>query len=359
MIEDFFENEKKAIDEQLERYFNKLMKKESDVLFTDFIEQLKKFINPANSKAKRVHPVLLIAAFTGIINPMYLDDQIEEIRKVSIAVELLHSGHLIHDDLIDDDLVRRGKPTFHKQLKDDIKDVYKSMTMSNKADQVKDYGRDMSILGGTHGYLLGLGVIKSSKFAENLKLMAINEYSEAIAELIKGQIIETYLDYNNITQTLEQYLNIAELQRASIFEKSTRIGAILARGNVHYQIKPLSDAMSAIGQAYAIRDDILDVKQDIEGKKKKFIYILAVQNTNEEQSQKLNEIYKKPKLTKADVKEVEGIFSATNALIIAEHFSKNLVSQAKNSLKDIYPDLNKDQKQFFEEFADFIYMRGY
>ncbi len=359
MIEEFFKIEKKAIDEQLTKYFNKLVKKETDVLFTDFIEQLREFIIPKGSKAKRVHPVLLLAAFTGIINPMYLEDQIEEIRKVSIAVELLHSGHLIHDDLIDNDLVRRGKPTFHKQLKDDINKVYKSMVITNKDEQVKDYGRDMSILGGTHGYLLGLDVIKSSKFPEKLKLLAINEYSEAIAELIKGQIIESYLDYNNITQTLEQYLNIAELQRASIFEKSTRIGAILARGNIHYQIKPLSDAMSAIGQAYAIRDDILDVKPDIEGKKKKFIYILAVQNTDEEQSRVLNDIYKKPKISKADVKEVEGIFAATNALIIAEHFSKNLVVQAKNSLKDIYPDLNKEQKQFFNEFSDFIYMRGY
>ena len=93
--------------------------------------------------------------------------------------------------------------------------------------------------------------------------MVFSEYSEAIDYLLRGQIIEEYMDSHNLTMTLEQYLNIAELQRARLFEKSTKIGAILARGNIHYQIQPLSDAMLRIGQAYAIRDDMLDVIEDI------------------------------------------------------------------------------------------------
>jgi len=359
MIEEFFKTEKAAIDAELVRYFDNLTKIEKDIILDDFIEQLREFIIPKNSKAKRIHPVLLIAAFNGIINPMYLEENLEEIRKVSIAVELLHSGHLMHDDLIDDDKTRRGKPTFHIQLQNEISKVYKTMEIPNKAEQVKLYGSSMSLLGGSLGYFLGLDVIKASKFNDSLKLKAINEYSAALNNLMKGQIIEEYMNYHNITMSLEQYLNIAELQRARIFEKSTTIGAIFARGNMHYQIKLLADAMLKIGQAHAIRDDILDVKEDIFGKKKKFIYILAVQNTDEEQSKILNDIYHKPKLTKNDAKQVEQIYSDTNALIIAEHFSKNLVAQAKASLKEIYPDLNRAQKEFFDQFSDFIYMRKY
>jgi geranylgeranyl pyrophosphate synthase len=177
--------------------------------------------------------------------------------------------------------------------------------------------------------------------------------------LIKGQILEEYINYHNITMSLEQYLGIAELQRASLLDKSVKIGAILAKGNLHYQINPLSEAMKRIGQAYAIRDDILDVQDDIKAKKKKIIYILAVQNTNEEQSRILNEIYHKKELSRTDIKSVEEVFSETNALIIAEHFSKNLISEAKNYLKDIYPDLNKEQKLFFNEFSDYIYLRDF
>ncbi|MHA2181565.1 MAG: polyprenyl synthetase family protein, partial [Promethearchaeota archaeon] len=141
MIEEFFKTEKTHIDEELSKYFSQLYKTEKDLLLKDFISQLEEFI--LNNKAKRLHPVLLNAAFSGIVNPMYLDDQIDQIRKVSIAVELLHSGHLIHDDLLDDDVVRRGKPTFHMQLRNELNQVYKELNVPKKDEIVKLYGRDM------------------------------------------------------------------------------------------------------------------------------------------------------------------------------------------------------------------------
>lgn len=357
MIEEFLKLEKEAIDEELKLYFDQLNNYEDEILIQDFISQLERFV--LNKKAKRIHPILLIAAFKGIVNPIYIDDQIDRIRKVSLAVELLHSGYIIHDDLIDNDEIRRGEPTFHIQLKNEINKVYKNLEKSQKEELLNTYGRDMSILGGTQGYLLGLNIIKTSKFQNDLKLSAINEYSTAMDLLMKGQIIEEYMNYHNITMSLEQYLSIAEMQRASLLEKSTRIGAILAKGNLHYQIEPLSIAIHMMGQAYAIRDDILDMKEDIKSKKKKIIYIFAVQNTDEEQSKLLNQIYQKESLNKDDIKEVLQIFGETNAIAVAEHFSKNLVSQAKNNLRDIYPDLNKEQKIFFNEFSDYIYMREF
>jgi geranylgeranyl diphosphate synthase type I len=357
MIEEFLKSEKEAIDRELAEYFLYLNNNEKEILLKDFFAHIQKFI--LNKKAKRLHPILLIAAFAGIVNPINVDSQLVQIRKFSLAVELLHSGYLIHDDLIDDDLERRNKPTFHVQLRQELNQVFDNTKLPNKEEIIKMYGRDMSILGGTQGYLLGLNVIKASRFSDNLKLQAINEYTAAMDSLMKGQIIEEYMSYHNITMSLEQYLAIAEMKRASLLEKSAKIGAILAKGNLHYQIDPLSKAMSLMGQAFAIRDDIIDIKADIKAKKKKIIYIFAVQNTDEEQSKLLNEIYHSEELSKNDVNTVEEIFAVTNAIIIAEHFSKNLVSQAKASLRNIYPDLNKNQKAFFNEFSDFMYMREF
>lgn len=357
MIEEFLKSEKKAIDKELIDYFSFLEESEEEILLKDFYAQLQEFI--LNKKAKRLHPILLIAAFVGIVNPINLDSQIDQIRKVSLSMEFLHNGHVIHDDLMDGDVERRNKPTFHVQLKNELNKVYDNIEIPNKKELIQMYGRDMSILGGTQGYFLGLNVIKNSRFSENLKLLAINEYTAAMDNLMKGQIIEEYMNYHNITMSLEQYLIIAEMQRASLLEKSARIGAILAKGNTHYQINPLSKAMNLMGQAFAIRDDMIDLANDIKARKKKIIYIFAVQNTDEEQSKTLNEIYHLKELSKNDVKTVESIFTETNAVIIAEHFSKNLISQAKASLKDIYPDLNKNQKTFFNEFSDYMYMRSF
>ena len=357
MIEKFLKAEKEVIDKKLIDYFTFLNESEDEILLKDFFTQLQEFV--LSKKAKRLHPTLLIASFIGVVNPINLESQIDQIRNVSLAVELLHSGQLIHDDLLDGDVERRNKPTFHVQLQNELNEIYDNIATPNKNELIKMYGRDMSILGGTQGYLLGLNVIKSSKFTEKLKLLAINEYTEAMDNLMKGQILEEYMNYHNLTMSLEQYLTIAELQRASLLEKSAKIGAILAKGNNHYQINPLSKAMNLMGQAFAIQDDMIDLISDIKARKKKIIYIFAVQNTDEEQSKTLNEIYHLENLTKNDVKTVETIFIDTNAVIIAEHFSMNLINQAKAALKDIYPDLNKDQKLFFNEFSDYMHMRSF
>ena len=121
-------------------------------------------------------------------------------------LEGLLSGRVVKHDVPEEQ--RRTKPTFHIQLKKEIERVYKNLEFSHKEDNIEMYGRDMSILGGTHGYLLGLNVIKNSIFPNHLKLLAINEYTEAMDFLIKGHIIEEYMNYHNITMTLEQYLNI-------------------------------------------------------------------------------------------------------------------------------------------------------
>lgn len=356
MIEKVLRSEKEAINRELRKFYNDLYQQEEDILFRDFITENKDFV--LNKNAKRLHPTLLIQSFKGIINPLYLQDEIKEIKKVAISVEFLHNAHLIEDDLVDNDKYRRGKLTFHYQLKNELEKIFIDENNEEKFQKGIRYGKNVSILGGTYGYLLGIDIIKDSTFPQKLKLMAIREYTEAIDYLLKGQIIEEYLNSHNITMTIEQYLNIAELIRARVFEKSVKIGAILAKGNLHYQIKHLSNAMLKIGQAHAIRDDIIDIDEDIKGgKKNKFPYLLALNNINEDQAKVLREIYNKKEKTDDDVGHVNEIFSKTNAVRIARQFSKNLANQAKQSLEQIYPDLNREQKVFFNDFADYIWER--
>ena len=163
MIEEFLKSEKEAINDELEDYFSYINSSEKEILLKDFFAHLQEFT--LNKKAKRLHPILLIAAFAGIINPINVGNQLNQIRNVSLAVELLHSGYLILDDLFDADLERRNKPTFHIQLKNELNQVYDNIELSNKEEIIKMYGRDMSILGGTQGYLLGLDVLKTSRFS--------------------------------------------------------------------------------------------------------------------------------------------------------------------------------------------------
>lgn len=356
MIEDFLKSERKAINNEIETYFIQLNQKEGTLLFNDFINEFKKFV--INDNAKRLHPELLITAFNGIINPRYLQGQRTNIRRVSLSIELLHTGRLIQDDLIDDDKIRRNSLTFHYQLREGMKDLFESKETDQKNSDLDLYGKNIGLLGGPYSYILGLNIIKDSNFPEKLKLMAIEEYTKATNSLLKGLITEEYLNSHNILMSIEQYLDIAELVRASLFEKAAKIGAILAKGNVHYQIEPLSKAMRKIGQAYAITDDILDVRKDIKAKNKnKFPYILALNKVDENQTSFLKEVYNKETRDENDIETVYNIFTDTNAIRIAKQFAMNLIAEGKQALEKIYPDLNKDQKEFFNEFADYTVNR--
>ncbi|MHA1472430.1 MAG: hypothetical protein ACTSQW_04950, partial [Promethearchaeota archaeon] len=73
MIGEFLKTEKKAIDNEILNFFAYLNENESEILLKDFFAQLQEFI--INKKAKRLHPILLIASFIGIVNPINLDSQ--------------------------------------------------------------------------------------------------------------------------------------------------------------------------------------------------------------------------------------------------------------------------------------------
>ncbi len=360
-LEQYFKEEKNKVDLELEKYFLDILKSESiqDTLLYDFIKKVKDYILPPNKKPKRLHPIILIASFLGIANPHYIEEMADKILSVALSVEFLHNAKIIHDDLIDKDMTRRGFPSFHVRWANQLLETYTDKDFPNKEESAREFGAVMAILGGNITYFLGSQIIFNSKFENEIKFKALAEYNEAFNSINKGLIIEEYMFWNKITMTLEQYLNIAELKTARLFEKSAKIGAILAKGNFNYQIRPLSDFMLKLGQIHSIRDDILDLEKDIMHGEKKFPYIIAIQNTTEDQQKILNELYGKPDLNKNEVEEVMKIINETNALQIAQQFGLNLISQAKESLKKIYPGLNKKHEKFFMELLNFSINREF
>ncbi len=355
-LEKFFLKEKEKIDEELKNYFKIKLKQESvqNSLLLDFLKKVQDFTLPSNQKGKRLHPIILISAFNGIANLQYSQEKIEDIRTIFLAVEFIHNAKIIHDDLIDNDPIRRDNPSYHMIWNRQLKEIYSKEDFPEKNKLAREFGEVMALLGGSLTFFFGNSIITNSNFPAKLKFKALAEYCNAFNLINEGLIIEEYMYYNKIVMTLEQYLNIAELKTASLVEKSAKIGAILANGNTFYQIKPLSDFMLKLGQAYSIRDDILDLEKDIVHGEKKFPYIITIQNTSEDQQKILNELYGKPHLNKNEIKEVVNVINETKAIKIAQQFTMNLISQAKESLKKIYPGLNKKAEQFFIELVEYI-----
>ena len=178
---------------------------------------------------KRIRPLLLVlsAEATQATNTdcYHVND---DAFMVGSAIELLHTESVIHDDIIDKERVRRGKPSFH------IK-----------------YGYNSSIL--TADFVLGIILNIGSKMNDS---RVTSELSSAATKMSEGEMMEIRLaKHNNITE--DEYIKVIEHKTASLFEASTKIGAILGEGNED-QIHALGTFGNLLGIAYQIHDDLLD-----------------------------------------------------------------------------------------------------
>ncbi len=193
-------------------------------LYTDseFIEPLKYSLEGG----KRIRPIILLlsAESVGKID--------ENTFSAACAVEFLHTESVIHDDIIDEETLRRRKDPFH------IK-----------------FGYNAAILTGD--FVLGLILDISSKLNNPriTKDLATTAMLMSEGEMIEGRL-ETSEDV-----TFDDYLKVIEYKTSTAFEVAARLGAIIGGGSEE-QIEALTEYGKNIGIAYQIKDDLLDWKNE-------------------------------------------------------------------------------------------------
>ena len=178
---------------------------------------------------KRIRPLLLLLSMEAVHATNGSGSHVaEDVFMAGSAIELLHTESVIHDDIIDEERLRRGKPSFHVK-----------------------YGYNSSVL--TADFVLGIILNIGSKM-NNSRVMS--ELSSAATKMSEGEMMEIrFAKHNDITE--DEYIKVIEHKTASLFEASTKIGAILGDGQED-QIHALGNYGNLLGIAYQIHDDLLD-----------------------------------------------------------------------------------------------------
>jgi len=171
---------------------------------------------------KRIRPIILLLSSecAGKIDDNTL--------AAACAIEFLHTESVIHDDIIDNETLRRQKDPFY------IK-----------------YGYNTSVLTGD--FVLGLILniasrINNPRVTKNLATTAMM--------MSEGEIIEGKLETSEDV-TFNDYIKVIEYKTAIAFETASRLGAIIS-GGTEKEIEALADFGKNIGIAYQIRDDLHD-----------------------------------------------------------------------------------------------------
>ena len=260
-------------------------------------------------------------------------------RDVNLAacVELIHAATLMHDDVIDNSDVRRGKKTLNKI-----------------------WGNQSSILVGDYLLSRCFEMMVEDGNLEVLKLL-----SSTSAEISQGEVLQ--LQHKGEVDMLEEtYLKIISAKTASLFAAATKVGSILAN-----QDKKIKDALEFYGKnlglTFQIADDTLDYNSDLKffGKeigndffegKVTLPIILLYQKLDETKKKYLKTIFEKEERNNDDLKFVLDLIKKNNIIndcyIKAEYF----INLASNSLSIFN---NSKEKDIFKKLTSFSLERNF
>lgn len=231
-LTDFLQTRKQRIEEAMPVYIEKLQAPET----------LKKaMLYSLEAGGKRLRPILVLAV-------LHTYKQAEDAGiSTACAVEMIHTYSLIHDDLpcMDDDDLRRGKPTNHKV-----------------------FGEAMAVLAGDGLLTQSFSLIVNDPFSSSeKKLRIISELvlSAGAEGMVGGQVADMEGESKNLSLHELQYIH--ENKTAKLLSFSIISGAILA-GAPEEDIEKLRKYAYHLGIAFQIQDDILDIEgsQEIIGK---------------------------------------------------------------------------------------------
>ncbi len=233
--------------------------------------------------------------------------------KLAAIIELLHTATLVHDDIIDNSDLRRGKTTVN-------------VAWSN-----------------SHGVLIGDFIYSKAFMLMNEigNFKVIDELSSATNKIAEGELMQL-ANKNNLNTSLQQLKKISYYKTGRLFEASAKSAAMLSGKSIPF-IENISKAAKLIGIAFQVRDDLLDYgvskgsigkpeMQDILEDKITYPLYFALKYSNKKDSSK---ILKKLKNKDFSIEEVADFVSSSNAFNKCNSLIQNYSNEISKCINQI------------------------
>ncbi|MCG8409860.1 MAG: polyprenyl synthetase family protein [Bacteroidales bacterium] len=284
-----------------------------------------------DSGGKRIRPVLVLMACN------LFSDNVNEAILPAIGVEIFHNFTLLHDDIMDNADIRRGKATVHKKWNEN------TAILSGDAMFIKAYEFFLNC--------------QSPNFREILKV-----FNQTAMEVCEGQQYDMEFEGKNIV-TEEEYLRMIELKTSVLLAGALKIGALIGGANTQ-DADLLYQFGRNIGLAFQLQDDFLDVygnfevfgKQiggDIVANKKTFLTTKAMQIADKETLNKLINTLQNTSLERDEkVNSVTSIYNDLNIKEIVQDKITTLTNKALELLAKV--DVHPQKKQELENLANLL-----
>jgi len=185
---------------------------------------------------KRLRPILVVRCGQAV------GGEIEQALPPAGAIEMIHCFSLVHDDLpaMDDDDLRRGRPTLHKHTND-----------------------AMAILAGDAMNTLAFELLAQRAGSDTLAAQLIGELATATNDMIAGQVYDTLPEFSDDVDAMTRLRTIHRNKTGALIRCACRMGAI-SGGADGEELAAITRYGEAIGLMFQVVDDVLDVTQTTE-----------------------------------------------------------------------------------------------
>ncbi|HDZ15825.1 MAG TPA: octaprenyl diphosphate synthase [Methylophaga aminisulfidivorans] len=317
-IYDLIEDDMKAVDQLIQH------KLTSDVAL---INQLGFYI--INSGGKRLRPALAILCARAC---GYEDDS--HINLATI-IEFIHTATLLHDDVVDNSNMRRGKETANVL-----------------------WGNEASVLVGDFLYTRSFEMMVEMN---SMRLMQILSHTTNV--IAEGEVLQL-LNCHDASTTEARYLEVIHHKTAKLFESAGQLGAVISNASEDQEVAMAEYAMH-LGSAFQLVDDILDYSESSEtiGKnigddlaegKPTLPLINAMSKGSSQQAAVIKEAIENGQRER--IQDIIQIISDTGSIEYTAQAARNEVAQAKQALTVIK---DSPYKEALLSLADFAIQRSY
>ena len=318
---------------------------------TVLVEEIRRFVAAGG---KRVRPAFAYAAYISSGGR-----SLEAILYASASLELLHAFALIHDDIIDNSNLRRGKPSVHKVFEDF------HIKRGLKGDE-KNFGLSSAILAGDLALTFADELLNTAPFPSERIRRAKRYYDLMKQQVICGQYLDVLVPLKKEV-TEKDILTILEYKTAKYtVERPLHIGAALA-GAETVDFKIFSSYGVPLGQSFQMQDDIMGtfstaekigkpVDSDIKEGKQTMLVVKAYEFAKRSERKFLDNVLGDDAASDKDIEGVREIIRNSGALTYCQELSNILIKKAKKSIEKVR--FEEEGKKFLLEAADYLLTRS-
>lgn len=283
-----------------------------------------------NAGGKRLRPICTMLAcemFGG---------NLDHCMPLAIGIELVHNFTLIHDDIMDEDSLRRGVPTVHE--------VFDTATAINAGDGLY-----------SHAYM----VLARTPCPDTLFRYLVEEVASTVRAIGEGQQDDIEFEEREHIGIAE-YLDMIEKKTAKIFELACRGGALVA-GADERTVGLMGEYGKYFGISFQVLDDYLDMMStaqtlgktigtDLRKGKKTLVMVIGLEKASGTDHRIFREIWGNPDASQKDIETVKEILVRVGAIEEVKRLGVKYQEMAKNSLKNIP---SSPQRDIFLAMADY------